>query len=357
MKQSIEDFLKSQISKDKIPGLQYYFFDKDSIIYSYLGGLADIKNQIKVIEKTTFNAYSVTKTFTALAILQLAERGLLNLDDPVSEYIPDFPYQAGITIRQLLTHSSGIPNPFPLRWVHSMSEHSSFDNKAFFGGVFQKHGKTKYHPNEKFAYSNLGYVLLGMLIEKVSGQSYTDYITGHIINKIGIEANQLGFTINDTSLQAKGYLKRFSLMNLILGFLLDKSKIIDKTEGKWKSCKPLYVNGTAYGGLIGAGSAFVTYLQELLRTNNRLISEEVKRQLFTENALNNGKHTNMCLSWFKGDLNGHTYFAHAGGGFYYCEIRLYPELCKGSVIMFNRTGFKDERFLSNIDIFFIDRQS
>ena len=56
----------------------------------------------------------------------------------------------------------------------------------------------------------------------------------------------------------------------------------------------------------------------------------------------------MCLSWFKGELEGHTYFAHAGGGFYYCEIRLYPELGTGSVIMFNRTGMTDARFLDKV---------
>ncbi len=64
----------------------------------------------------------------------------------------------------------------------------------------------------------------------------------------------------------------------------------------------------------------------------------------------------MCLSWFKGELNGHTYFAHAGGGLYYCEIRLYPELGKGSVIMFNRSGMTDARFLDKTDKHFIDHQ-
>jgi len=63
----------------------------------------------------------------------------------------------------------------------------------------------------------------------------------------------------------------------------------------------------------------------------------------------------MCLSWFKGELIGQPYFAHAGGGFYYCEIRLYPEMGKGSVIMFNRAGMSDARFLDNGCKIFIDR--
>jgi hypothetical protein len=72
--------------------------------------------------------------------------------------------------------------------------------------------------------------------------------------------------------------------------------------------------------------------------------------LFTENYTVDNNPTGMCLSWFKGHLNGQTYFTHAGGGGgYYCEIRIYPELGVGSIVFFNRTGFSDQRFLDKID--------
>ena len=274
---------------------------------------------------------------------------MLNLDDPISIYLSDFPYSETITIRQLLAHSSGIPNPMPLSWVHSPDENSNFNSKLFFQGIFQKNKKVKSNPNIKFAYSNLGYVFLGMLIETVSSQSYSDYISENIINKIGLTSDKLGFTIQNKNLQSKGYIKTWSFMNLVLGFVLDKSKFIDGTEGRWTAYKQLYVNGPSYGGLIGSGSAFVKYLQELLKTDGLLISENHKKQLFAENILSNRKQSRMCLSWFKGDLNGHTYFAHAGGGFFYCEIRLYPELERGSVIMLNRSGMSDKRFLDDFD--------
>jgi D-alanyl-D-alanine carboxypeptidase len=117
--------------------------------------------------------------------------------------------------------------------------------------------------------------------------------------------------------------------------------------------KNFYVNGPSYGGLKGTGNAFVTYLQELLKPDNQLITKNSKKVLFTENILTNGKQSKMCLSWFKGDLNGHTYYTHAGGGFYYCEIRLYPDLGKGSVIIFNRFGMSDERILDEFDKFLL----
>ncbi len=354
---TIDQFLSSQVEKNKTPGLQYYHFNQDDVLYSHCGGLADIDNQVKVTEATTFNAYSVTKTFTALSLLQLAEKELIDLDKRVVEYLPEFPYPPIITSRQLLTHTSGIPNPMPLSWVHAADEHETFDYQKYFNDIFRKHSKVKKQPNEKFAYSNLGYVLLGMIIEKISGQSYTEYVAENIIKRSGISPGELDFTIPDAGLHAKGYQKRISFNNLILGILLDKSMYIDKTEGKWISVKNLLVNGTPYGGLIGSGRSFVFYLQELMKPDNRLISNEYWKQLFAENVTINNKTTGMCLSWFKGHLKGNTYFAHAGGGFYYCEIRLYPELERGSVIMFNRAGMKDERFLDKVDKYFIHKKS
>jgi len=96
---------------------------------------------------------------------------------------------------------------------------------------------------------------------------------------------------------------------------------------------------------IGTPTAFVRYIQELLKDGGNLISSEYKQMLFEEN-----KNTGMCLSWFTGELNGKKYFAHAGGaGGYYCEIRIYPEINRGSVIFFNRTGMSDERYLDKLD--------
>jgi len=94
----------------------------------------------------------------------------------------------------------------------------------------------------------------------------------------------------------------------------------------------------------------------LLNPDCKLITRDFKKLLFTENFTNNHKPTGMCLSWFTGELNGVKYFTHAGGGGgFYCEIRIYPEINTGSVIMFNRTGMRDERFLDNVDKFIIKK--
>src|SRR4030095_16030434 len=111
-------------------------------------------------------------TFTALTVLQLAERELIDIDKPIKNYLPSFPYSAEITTRQVLSHSAGIPNPIPLSWIHLASEHAGFDRNIFFESIIEKHKKSSYRVNEMFAYSNLGYVLLGRLIETVTELPY-----------------------------------------------------------------------------------------------------------------------------------------------------------------------------------------
>lgn len=348
-----DDILRSQVEKNKTPSVQYIIFSKDSVIHRFHSGFADIKNQKTADEFTTYHAYSVTKTFTALAILQLAEKGVLDIDHPVSEYFSGFPYSPDITIRQLMTHTAGIPNPAPLSWIHLASKHRSFDNKGFFKDIFIRNDKVRSKPNEKFRYSNLGYLLLGQLIEEVTGTTYEKYVEDNILQVFSGQPNELGFTIADPQQHAKGYHKKMSLSYFLLGLFINRKEFMDKREGKWKPFKNFYINGASYGGLIGTPDAFMKYIRELLKTDGRLISEDYKRMLFIENYTKDNEATGICLSWFRGNLNGNQYFAHAGGGGgYYCEVRIYPEQGLGSVIMFNRTGIRYERFLDKVDKYF-----
>jgi CubicO group peptidase (beta-lactamase class C family) len=355
----ISNILEELVRKDKTPSIQYILFDRDKIFESYRKGFADIKNRKQVTTQTTYNAFSVTKTFTAIAILQLHEQGRLNLADTLGKFIDTPPWAITVTIRQLLTHTAGIPNPVPLSWIHPAGDHGQFDRREFFREVFAKTRGLKSEPGTKFMYSNLGYVLLGEVIEQVSGMTYEEYVTENILRKAGIGKHEMGFAIPDPVQHAHGYQERWTFMNLLLGFFIDKKKFMDEPEGAWKPFKTYYVNGPAYGGLVGTPEAFMKYLRELIRPDGKLISVASRKLLFAENNTTDGKPTGMCMSWYTGMLDGKRYVSHAGGGGgYYCEIRIYPEAGIGSVVFFNRTGVSDERFLDHPDrIFFKERNN
>ena len=345
-----EKILQSEVGLQKTPMVQYRYFNPDEILYTNNKGYADLSNRMKADDNTIFNAYSLTKTFTAVAILQLAQRGLLDLDQPVNLYLPHAEVWPTVTIRHLLSHTAGIGNPMPLKWIHLVEEHISFDREKFNAQVLLKKVLQKAMPGKKMAYSNLGYILAGLVIEAVSGLSYEQYITENIIHQQPGENRQLGFTIPHPLLHATGYHNRYSLSGMFLGLLLDKKKYTGQPVGKWLPFKPNYVNGVAYGGLIGTANAFVAFGQALLKENEQLLSSRYKEIMFKEQMLSSGLPTGMSLSWFTGTCNGKEYRMHpGGGGGYYCELRLYPSLKTGSFVVFNRSGFSNERFLDRID--------
>lgn len=352
---NINRFLKDQVDHHQTPSIQYAFFDTGKVIYELHYGFKNLKSKEPVEASTHFHLFSITKTFTALAVLQLAEAGKIVLNKPASAYLPGFPYPNTITVEQLLSHTAGIPNPLPLKWIHLAEEHPGFKRDPFFAEVFKAHPKLDFEPGTKFKYSNLGYVLLGQLVEAVSGQPFEDYVKEHIVEQGGIDPSGLSFHLNPSS-HAVGYHKWWSLSNALFGFLIDKAKFMGGREGKWKPFNLFYNNGTAYGGLFGSASGLIQYAQNLLKPNSVLLNDQYKEILLTERAVRN-KPTGMSLSWFTGNLKGNKYFAHAGGGGgYYCELRVYPELGVGSVLLYNRSGMRDERILDRADHFFISEK-
>lgn len=342
----LQDPAATIVGSGASPAAVYLHFDADSILHRSYVGLADIARSRAVDAGTTFNFFSVTKTLTATAILQLAEQGLLALDTPVVRYLGEFPYGDRITLRHLLTHTGGLPNPLPLSWVHFPEEHGKFDEHAFFEKVFTKHPKTRSVPGASMRYSNLDYVWLGWVIERVSGKPYEAYVQEHLLSKSGVGA-QAGFRI-DPAVHAKGYQPYWSFMNLLLGMFIDKAKLMGPREGKWKPFRHNQLNGSAYGGLIGTPAALARIGQMML--GDQLLSPESKRLFFEAYTLNDGRPAGMALSWFTGALHGHAYRHHAGGGGgYYAEFRLYPSLGRGSVLVMNSTGMTDRKLLDRID--------
>jgi CubicO group peptidase (beta-lactamase class C family) len=177
-------------------------------IYRRAFGQANREWGVANTPDTEFRLGSITKQFTAAAILQLAEQGKLSLDDPISKYYAAAPPAwAPITIKHLLTHSSGIPSYTALPGFFSGAM-SRTDMKPEEIVALTKDKPLEFTPGARFNYDNTGYVLLGVVIEKVSGQSYAKYLQDHIFGPLGLK--HTGYDVSEEILpkRAAGYDKR-----------------------------------------------------------------------------------------------------------------------------------------------------
>jgi CubicO group peptidase (beta-lactamase class C family) len=276
--QQAEAVLKAMVDKGHTPSIQYLHFTSTTVLNSFAYGYGNLVKKSPVNIHSMYAIYSLTKTFTAIGVLQLAKCGRVELDHPASDYLPAFPYKEPITIRQLLNHTAGIPNPLPLSWIHFPEE--QFDRDKFFAGIFEKNSKLKSQPDSKFLYTNLGYVLLGQLIEAVSGISYEAYIEQNILQPLKLTEAESNFSPGIH--QVTGYQKQFSLLSGLLGFFLDKKKYMGNAISGWKPFHPVVVHGPSYGGLMATPDALVRFGQALL-SQNPLLDQEGMHSMFTEN--------------------------------------------------------------------------
>lgn len=165
-------------------------------------GFADIENRIPNTPATNFYLASVSKLFTAAAIVELKNKGLLKLDDSLSKYIPDYPNGNRITIQQLIQHTSGIVDFVNERPYELIKNEKKLDVLI---DTF-KYLPLNFEPGEKYSYSGSGYNLLAFIIEKVSGLSYSDYIEKNFFNALGMNSSFSNWNLIPEN-QAKGYHK------------------------------------------------------------------------------------------------------------------------------------------------------
>ncbi|MFC2086538.1 serine hydrolase domain-containing protein [Bacteroidota bacterium] len=353
-----EEFFNHYISQKKAPGMQYIMIDSaQNIVYEFHDGYSDVGNKIPVEKNTVFRAYSTTKTFTALAIMKLASAHNLRLSDPVTDYF-DLPYEETITIHQILTHTAGLANPFP-KWIHYPDEHESFDYKKFTESLLKKYKKLKYEPGTKRRYSNLGFLILGNVIENVTGMPYEQYIRDSILSLLDISPSDIDFEYHDEKSYAKGYQKRFSLMNWMLNFIFDRDKLVEDKAGKWITLSRFYLNGPSYGGLMCSAKTLANYGVEYLKKNSSLVPVEIRKQMLKRVTLHKGDTVRQGISWMYREVENTSCWRHAGGGGgFNCDLRIYPEKGLVSVMMMNRTGtIKDMRMLDFIDPYFFNLDS
>ena len=168
-------------------------------------GLASVELGVPVTPEQVFEIGSVTKQFTAAAILLLAERDKLALSDPITKYLPDFPTgDQTVTLEHLLTHTSGVPSYTDMpEWQPRWREDMSLETLI---GIFR--GKPlEFVPGQQWSYSNSGYVLLGAVIEKASGKSYEDFVETEIFAPLGMTHTRYGHQEELVPGRVEGYAK------------------------------------------------------------------------------------------------------------------------------------------------------
>lgn len=249
---------------------------KGILAYQNQVGLADFKKKIPLDEESVFQLASVSKQFTAAAIMILKERNLLQLSDTVTKYFPKFPFK-DVTIKHLLNHTAGLPNYF---WIaeHEWTGEKAPNNIEMMELLETSVATKFFRPGRNFDYSNTGYFVLASIIEKVSATSYSDFLDTNIFKPLDmrnsfvysfendtIRTNQLtGYrlyrgwrhlkingTVNDAVVGDKNiYSTSEDLLKWIIG--LNSGKIISK-----KSVEMMYTEGeTVYGRKVPYGLGF-----------------------------------------------------------------------------------------------------
>lgn len=170
----------------------------DKILLNKAYGVANVEEGKDNLIQSVFPIGSITKSFTALSIMQLEEKGLLSLEDPISKYIDGHERGDDITIHHLLTHTSGLTKEGKFLGEHSIPLN---ENVEFIA----KNNRIQFEPGEDFLYSNAGYIMLASIIEKVSGELYNDYVKNNIFEPLGMDASRCGVDNTYAENQPIGY--------------------------------------------------------------------------------------------------------------------------------------------------------
>jgi CubicO group peptidase (beta-lactamase class C family) len=203
VKESISRLARKEMERNKVTGLSIALVDDKGLIWAQGFGYADKENKIPATPQTIYRVASISKLFTATAIMQLAEQGRINIDEPLATYLPEFSIktrfsgEGRVTPRNLMTHHSGLPANFH-KGIFST-------NPEPFTKIIKeiKDEYLAYPPESVYSYSNLGVTLLGGVIERVSGKSYASYMDESILAPIGMDNSS--FTLKTGMVIAKGY--------------------------------------------------------------------------------------------------------------------------------------------------------
>jgi CubicO group peptidase (beta-lactamase class C family) len=316
----LKDYIQKEMSRHKIVGLSVAVVDSNGILLSDGFGKADKENNISADNSTLFPIASITKTFTGIAVMQLVEQGLIDLDKPIGTYIKELSLPNSeeniITTRMLLTHHSGIHGDILYNWyLPDVSKDSLIYEQMV--NLINEAG-TIFTPGKLHSYSNAGYSLLGVLIHKVSGISYVEYIRSNILSPLEMTNSIVFAGENTNALISKGY------------------------DSKKATEMPMTL-GIPAGGMALSANDAAKYMKAIINSyhgNSTLLNAETMKKMMTQQNSNVmlDKGFSIGFTWFLQDPIGEytKYAAHRGElPPYHAMMIILPELKIGVFISVN----------------------
>jgi CubicO group peptidase (beta-lactamase class C family) len=316
----IDRWLAYNVATDqRIPGLSFGLVYGDKVIYSRGYGYADLAQKIPAGETTCYRIASFSKIFTTIAVMQLQEQGKLALDDRVQRYLPWFTsandqHLDAITVRQLLTHTAGLDRDGDTtHWIDFQ-----FPALPTIQRYVGEGEATVYGPLEHWKYSNYGFTLLGEIIKQVSGVSYEEYVTSHIVERLGL--------IHTAPMLTDDILK-----HLALGY----SRSLPGQEKEPFPAIETHVMASATGF-----SSTVQDLCQLMMAffdgDTRLLQDETKREMRRIQWLREEDGNDWCVGLGTWKVNDRRLYGH-GGSFpgYKSRFGFDPQSTIGVVVLAN----------------------
>ena len=283
------DTLLSAVFKSNGPGATAIVSRKGQVIYKKAFGMADLELNVPMNTENIFRIGSISKQFTAVAILQLAEKGKLTLQDDIKKFIPDYPTHGyTITVEHLLTHTSGIKSYTGMKGFEEMMRKDMKPMEII--DVF-KNQPMEFAPGTQWNYNNSGFLLLGYIIEKVSGKSYEEYVMENLFAPAAMTNSGYGNENRIIKNRAKGY---------------------QKPKDNFENAD--YLSMT----LPYAAGSLISTVEDLWKWNQavhsyKLVSKASLDKAFTDYKLSTGKPAHYGYGWFFSDVQGNSTIEHGGG--------------------------------------------
>jgi CubicO group peptidase (beta-lactamase class C family) len=329
---------------------------KDKIVYTYAYGVANPIKGIPADTQTIYMFGSMTKPFTATALMQLAEQGKVDLESWPGKYVPEFPKSWNVTVRQLLTHSACLPdNDHLTRGLIAKPGESFAPLEEIFTNYVKDYPDLACEPGKASQYSNPHYLALARIIEEVSGKSYETYVVEHILIPLGMESTR--FQLVEAN-------ERYAKIQFPTA--QTEKLVADTSEYRGSGQEDLVLQkGESYatladyrilppwGGLRGTPSDITHFLQiylsggrygEIQVLKPKTIAAMQKMQTSTD-----GSPLGMGLSWWTGKDDFGDYFYHDGGGAgFENTMRFYPDLDLGVVVTASVSGYQKDKIAEGL---------